>query len=263
MLLKYQIQKIVLICTISIIPIMFISVGILTSFIEFKFSILNSVLFLALVYSIYTKNIEYNKHINNNLEEFTELSLGEASYQEVYKFCEVRNSSFPKLLLDDSDSIKAYTIKNSKKQYCIVISNGLIELINKDELKAVFIHELAHLYKKDFFYTKLIKLIIFILPFVLLFSRIKDETLFTIVILLLLIVISVLVQFFLFSLFQKVTEYEADLIAGMYLNTTSLITLFEKLEIKTIPMTEVKFSIERFFQSHPTLKNRIKKLKQI
>lgn len=76
MLLKYQIQKIVLICTISIIPIMFISVGILTSFIELKFSILNSVLFLALVYSIYTKNIEYNKHINNNLEEFTELSLG-------------------------------------------------------------------------------------------------------------------------------------------------------------------------------------------
>lgn len=103
----------------------------------------------------------------------------------------------------------------------------------------------------------------FILPFVLLFSKIKNETLFTIVILLLLLVISILVQNFLFSLFQKVTEYEADLIAGMYLNTTSLITLFEKLEIKTIPMTEVKFSKERFFPSHPTLKNRIKKLKQI
>ena len=75
--------------------------------------------------------------------------------------------------------------------------------------------------------------------------------------------ISILVHFFLFSLFQKVIEYEADLIAGMYLGATPVITLLEKLEIKTIPMTEVKFSKERFFPSHPTLKNRIKKLKQI
>ena len=269
MLLKYKIQKIVLIiCTILIIPIMFIPISIFTSFIGLKFSILNFLLFLALIYRVYNENIENNKIANDCLGECDEFFLDKSTYQDIYNVCKTRNISFPKLLLNYSNNIigytRDYTTKNGEKQHCIVISSGLIKLINNsDELKAVILHELAHIYKKDLLYIKLIKFIMFIIPILFLFAKFKDETFYSIIIVMFVMAISILVHFFLFSLFQKVIEYEADLIAGMYLGATPVITLLEKLEIKTIPMTEVKFSKERFFPSHPTLKNRIKKLKQI
>lgn len=57
-------------------------------------------------------------------------------------------SKRPHLFFDYSNEMNAYTVEDSEKS-AIVVSNGLIENLNKRELVGVLAHEIAHLKNRD------------------------------------------------------------------------------------------------------------------
>jgi len=86
---------------------------------------------------IYKINKKKHQQLYNIAEE-TALAAGLAKVPDVY--------------ILDSDILNAYACGISPKQSSIVVSRGLLEILNRDELQGVIAHETGHIVNRDTMY---------------------------------------------------------------------------------------------------------------
>ena len=70
-------------------------------------------------------------------------------YNILENLCISRGLTMPKLFIIDSPVLNAYASGINQKTYAITLTTGLIEKLEKDELKTVIAHELTHIMNRD------------------------------------------------------------------------------------------------------------------
>ncbi len=121
----------------------------------FLFSILQFflspfILDLSLKWMYNLKWVEYNE-LPTYLKEFIEKEFNK------------RNTKLPRIGIIDDFTPEAFTYGNFPNNARIVISRGLLEILNEDEVKAVVGHEIGHIFHWDFVFMTLASFIPFLL----------------------------------------------------------------------------------------------------
>ncbi|MEM0371143.1 MAG: M48 family metalloprotease [Ignisphaera sp.] len=143
----------------------------------------------------------------------------------------------------------------------IVLTETLLELMNIEELKAIFLHEYAHCKQKH--QTKLLTislliLILTMLPTSLIFLEIDNE-LISISLLALMICTAYIIMLSIARYLTRRFEFEADLIAvEASRNPVVYIDMLKKLKI--FEARPSRKSLTSIFRSHPYIEERIKKI---
>lgn len=172
-----------------------------------------------------------------------------------------------------SPDINAFATGSSKNNSLIAISTGLIENMNLDEIKGVIGHEVAHIANGDMVTMTLLQGVLN--SFVLFFSRIiasvisKNEKFSFFVNIALIFVLEIIFGFIallIINAFSRHREYKADKWCAQKVGKNYMIKALEKLKGNTPLKEEALFSAFRisnnsFFSTHPTIQNRIDKLK--
>lgn len=92
--------------------------------------------------------------------EWVEMNRLPAQAQDlINKVCQKYHLPKPRLGIIDDLSPQAFTYGNTPSNARLVLSRGLIEMLNPDELDAVIAHELGHIQHRDFIFMTLAQLI--------------------------------------------------------------------------------------------------------
>lgn len=89
-------------------------------------------------------------------------------YNLVENLCMSQGMSMPKINIIDDESLNAYASGINKKSYTVILSKGIIEKLNDEELEAVVAHELSHIRNHD------VRLLIISIVFVGIFSMLAQ-----------------------------------------------------------------------------------------
>lgn len=166
------------------------------------------------------------------------------------------NSYFDKIVIYEKKH--GTTLEIVLIERSLFIADAFIKLLTKEELTAIFLHEEYHLKKQH-----MVKA--FILYFTLLFlsiltiSKITMNLFFIIILLFSFnIIMKIIVNFYL-----KYCEYSSDLYAAVVLNDVKEIISALETYLKIEEAFQKKESwLMLLFSSHPSLKDRIEKLKK-
>ncbi|GEM_PF-230031 len=77
--------------------------------------------------------------------------IPDAMHNFIARVCEEKNMSFPRVGIIDDGAPQAFTYGHSPNNARIVISRGLLELLDEDEANAVIAHEIGHAVHWDMF----------------------------------------------------------------------------------------------------------------
>ena len=191
----------------------------------------------------------------------------------------------PEVAIFNSPVVNAFATGMSRDSSLVAVSSGLLEMMTKDEAEAVIGHEISHIANGDMVTLTLIQGVVN--TFVLFFSRVigytVDKVVFktkegtgpaffiTMIIseLLLGVLASIVVMWF-----SRQREYRADLGGGQLAGKQKMIAALQRLkaqyESSALPKSIAAFGIsgeqgmglKELFSTHPSLDDRINRLKQ-
>ena len=148
----YALLSIILIgiCLIAKIPVTY---GILTSIIVIILQFLLAPFFTDLTVKWFYK-ANFDAEIPLYLREFIE------------RICQKENIKFPKLAIIDDSAPNAFTYGRFKNDARLVITRGIFELLNEEEVKSVVGHELGHIVHLDMFLMTAVELVPLVLYYI-------------------------------------------------------------------------------------------------
>ena len=155
----------------------------------------------------------------------------------------------------------------------IVFFDTLIEILTPNEIKAVLAHEIGHYKKKHITKSMIISFILSFMIFFLMFKISSMDIFFAAIginsitpatlIIVYMLILPIIMFFFkpLFSSLSRKNEYEADNYAKTYTDKEDLISSLLKLYMKNLSVLKTSPTYSRFYNSHPTVFERIKNLR--
>ncbi len=191
----------------------------------------------------------------------------------------------PEVAIFNSPVVNAFATGMSRNSSLVAVSSGLLEMMTKDEAEAVIGHEISHIANGDMVTLTLIQGVVN--TFVLFFSRVigytVDKVVFktrqgtgpaffiTMIIseLLLGVLASIVVMWF-----SRQREYRADIGGGQLAGNQKMIAALQRLksqyESSALPKSiaalgisgEQGMGLKELFSTHPSLDDRIARLKQ-
>jgi len=191
----------------------------------------------------------------------------------------------PEVAIFNSPAVNAFATGMSRNSSLVAVSSGLLEMMTKDEAEAVIGHEISHIANGDMVTLTLIQGVVN--TFVLFFSRVigytVDKVIFktrqgtgpaffiTMIIseLLLGVLASIVVMWF-----SRQREYRADFGGGQLAGKQKMIAALQRLktqyETSALPKSiaalgisgEQGIGLKELFSTHPSLDDRIARLKQ-
>ena len=190
--------------------------------------------------------------------------------------------NIPEFGIFNSQQLNAFATGASKNSSLVALSTALINHMNRDEIKAVIAHEVAHIKSGDMVTMTLIQGIIN--TFVIFFSRIIGHFVDRVIFKVqrghgpAYYITSIIAQIFLSILasiivmwFSRKREYAADLSASKLVGSNKMISALKTLSTKSqqnLPDQMAAFGISgkreknyrSLFSSHPSIESRIEKI---
>ena len=203
----------------------------------------------------------------------------------VKKQSQAAGIQMPEVAIFNSPVVNAFATGMSRNSSLVAVSSGLLEMMTKDEAEAVIGHEISHIANGDMVTLTLIQGVVN--TFVLFFSRVigytVDKVVFktrqgtgpaffiTMIIseLLLGVLASIVVMWF-----SRQREYRADIGGGQLAGNQKMIAALQRLksqyESSALPKSiaalgisgEQGMGLKELFSTHPSLDDRIARLKQ-
>ena len=189
------------------------------------------------------------------------------------------NVAMPEVAVYDSDEPNAFATGATRNKSLIAVSTGLLHSMSQDEVEAVLAHEMAHVGNGDMVTMALIQGVLN--TFVVFASRRIAEIIATndneviergtyyLVSMVLQIVFGILASFIVLW-FSRQREYRADAGAARLVGANKMIAALQRLkgENSDLPQGIAALGIasgsrDSFWSTHPSLDNRIERLRQL
>lgn len=100
----------------------------------------------------------YKTEFDHDLPEYLKEFITES--------CKVHNMKYPKIGFIDDGSPNAFTYGRTKNDARVVITRGILELLNEEEVKAVVAHELGHVVHYDMMFMTVAQVVPLLLYYV-------------------------------------------------------------------------------------------------
>lgn len=167
----------------------------------------------------------------------------------------------PSLYIIEDKSPNAFATGRSPKKSAIVVTRGLIEMMEKNELEGVLAHELAHIQNRDtLLMTSVVVLfgiVTIILDFVLhsvAWGGSRDKGPWVIVIVVAAYILIPIILSLIRLAVSRNREYQADVTAALYTRyPEGLASALEKIKNFNVPMKNANTSTAHLFISDPFL----------
>lgn len=189
------------------------------------------------------------------------------------------NVAMPEVAVYDSDEPNAFATGATRNKSLIAVSTGLLHNMSQDEVEAVLAHEMAHVGNGDMVTMALIQGVLN--TFVVFASRriaeiiasndneVIERGTYYLVSIVLQIVFGILASFIVLW-FSRQREYRADAGAARLVGANKMIAALQRLkgESSDLPQGIAALGIasasrDSFWSTHPSLDNRIERLRQL
>ncbi len=216
--------------------------------------------------------------------------IKKSEYPELHKIieelCKQANLPKPKIYIINSENANAMATGRNPKHAAVAVTTGILNILDKNELKGVLAHELSHIKNRDTLITTIaatiagvISYVAFMARFAAIFGGSRDEG-GNILSLLVLAIITPIIAMILQLALSRSREYLADekgaLISKQPLALASALQKLEQTaKIRPMrkgnPATSSLFIVNPFsargfttlFSTHPPVALRVKKLQEI
>jgi len=241
---------------------------------------------IALIFSFIVNFVSYYFSDKIILSYYRAKQINYQDYPELYnlvKYLADRASlPMPKIYIIDEDQPNAFATGRNPKNSAVAFTTGILNLLNKQELMGVIAHELAHIKNRDILLSTIVAGIATAVSYItemitwsLLLGR-NDENR-NIFLHLITIIITPIIVLLIQLAVSRTREYLADRTGAMIVgNPLYLASALEKLDFysKNIPLSKLSpqtshlfivnpESISSLFSTHPPIKDRIKKLREM
>jgi len=246
-------------------------------------------LLFALIFSAFTNFIGYyySDSIILSMYGAKELTPQEAPtlFNIVKKLIQRANLPMPRLYIIDMDQPNAFATGRDEHHSAVVVTTGLLRLLNEDEIMGVLAHELSHIKNRDILIATIaatiagaISALVNIFQFSLIFGigQDRERNSNPIVALLLIIITPIIASIIQFAI-SRSREFAADAtgahICGCPLSLAKALKKIhdyvERVPVEVNQGTAALFienpmgSIGQLFSTHPPTEERIKRLVEI
>lgn len=213
----------------------------------------------------------------------------ESSYPQFHKIVNelIKEAGLPKpkLYIIPIQTPNAFATGRNPNHAAVAVTEGILDLLNKEELKGVIAHELAHIKDRDILISTIAATIAGVISYIAMMARFtafsgrdKEEGGGNIISLILLGILAPIIAMIIQLAISRSREYLADSMgAKISKHPTSLASALEKLDtsVKTKPLksgnpaTAHMFIVNPFsgksllslFSTHPPIQERIRRLK--
>ena len=217
----------------------------------------------------------------------------EKEYPELYKtvreVSHLANVPMPKVYLIPTNTPNAFATGRNPKHAVVAVTEGILQLLNKDELKGVIAHEFAHIKNRDILIQTIAATIAAVISYVAFMARWAaifggsgrdNEQGGNVLELLALAILAPLTATIIQLAISRSREYLADESGSKFIHTQhGLINALQKLE-KGVNHFPLKFgnqqtsslfivnpfsgkSLFKLFCTHPSTEDRVKRLKEL
>jgi heat shock protein HtpX len=217
-------------------------------------------------------------------------------HEMVGNLCRVADIPKPKIFISPDQSANAFACGRDPKHASICLNQGLLNLLNKDELEGVIAHELSHIKNRDILIMTVTMVLSGIIAFIsdiamrsIWFGsgRTNDDDnnssshfIFTIILYVVIIVVAPLVSALISMAVSRQREYLADASAVVMTRyPNGLISALEKLYGSPVPSEHYSTSTNHFyiappkmqfgkkmsnwFSTHPSIEDRVNALRKM
>ncbi len=245
-------------------------------------------LILALMFSAFTNFITYyySDSIILSMYGAKELTPQEAPhlFEILRRLTQRANMPMPRLYIIDMDQPNAFATGRDENHSAVVVTSGLVRLLNDDEIMGVLAHELSHIKNKDILISTIaatiagaISALINIFQFSLIFGVNDRERNSNPIVALLLIIITPIIASIIQFAISRSREFAADAtgarICGCPLSLAKALKKIhdyvERIPVEVNQGTAALFienpmgSLGQLFSTHPPTEERIKRLVEI
>ena len=215
----------------------------------------------------------------------------QSDYPKLYKIVkEVSNLSnlpMPKVYIIPTNSPNAFATGRNPNNAVVAATEGILKILNEEELKGVIAHEFAHIKNRDILISTIVGTIAGVISYVgvmarwsAIFGGRDDDRGSNLISLLILGIITPLIATLIQLAISRSREYLADEVGAKTVkNGHSLADALEKIE-KNVDINPLRFgntatahlfisspfrnvSFLKFFMTHPPTKERTKKLREM
>ena len=215
----------------------------------------------------------------------------QSDYPKLYKIVkEVSNLSnlpMPKVYIIPTNSPNAFATGRNPNNAVVAATEGILKILNEEELKGVIAHEFAHIKNRDILISTIVGTIAGVISYVgvmarwsAIFGGRDDDRGSNLISLLILGIITPLIATLIQLAISRSREYLADEVGATTVkNGNSLADALEKIE-KNVDINPLRFgntatahlfisspfrnvSFLKFFMTHPPTKERTKKLREM
>lgn len=194
----------------------------------------------------------------------------------VEEVAELSNIPMPKVYIIPSEAPNAFATGRSPKHAAVAVTNGILKLLSKDELKGVIAHEMAHIKNRDTLIQAVAATIASVISYAAIFARFSSDDDRNALGILVMAFIAPIAATIIQLAISRSREYLADEKGAKNIhNPESLASALEKIEGSSLRMmmgsqtTSSLFIINPFkgmwklFATHPPTYERVKKLREM
>ncbi|MDP3918372.1 MAG: zinc metalloprotease HtpX [Nanoarchaeota archaeon] len=248
-------------------------------------------LLIGLVFAVVMNFVSYFFSDKIVLAMYRAKEVSEKDQPELYKIvrevAHLANIPMPKLYIVSSSNPNAFATGRNPNHAAVAVTTGIMDLLEKDELKGVIAHEISHVKNRDILIATVAATLAGIISYIGIMARWSaifggmggdDDN--NIISILVLGIITPIMAFLIQMAISRSREFEADKSAAKILhNPHGLIKALDKLEngVKTHPLKFGSkagaslfivnpFSAKGFtnmLSTHPPMEERIKRLKNL
>ena len=208
-------------------------------------------------------------------------------YELVKDVAEKANLPMPKLYIIPTNNPNAFATGRNKNHAAVAVTNGIMNLLNKDELKGVIAHEMAHIKNRDILIQTIAATIAGVISYLAFFARFaaifgggRNRDGGNMFQLLALAILTPIIAMIIQLAISRSREYLADETGAKTIhNPSALASALEKLELGVKhnplrfgnPSTSSLFIVNPFsakgitalFSTHPPMKERVRRLNKL
>ena len=246
-------------------------------------------LIIGLIFSVLMNFISYFFSDKIVLMMYKAKEAKESNYPQFHKIVNelIKEAGLPKpkLYIIPIQTPNAFATGRNPNHAAVAVTEGILDLLNKEELKGVIAHELAHIKDRDILISTIAATIAGVISYIAMMARFtalsgrdNEERGGNIISLILLGILAPIIAMIIQLAISRSREYLADSIgAKISKHPTSLASALEKLDnsVKTKPLksgnpaTAHMFIVNPFsgksllglFSTHPPIQERVKRLK--
>ena len=246
-------------------------------------------LIIGLIFSVLMNFLSYFFSDKIVLMMYKAKEAKESNYPQFHKIVNelIKEAGLPKpkLYIIPIQTPNAFATGRNPNHAAVAVTEGILDLLNKEELKGVIAHELAHIKDRDILISTIAATIAGVISYIAMMARFtalsgrdNEERGGNIISLILLGILAPIIAMIIQLAISRSREYLADSIgAKISKHPTSLASALEKLDnsVKTKPLksgnpaTAHMFIVNPFsgksllglFSTHPPIQERVKRLK--